>query len=132
LTDESNGTTNVPIATISRPSPGCATSKEPGHIMRTWLRPARRRGSDGLFQRGRGLEAHRLAGLHLDRIAGPRVQSLARLGLADGERPEARKGELAGFLQLLDHRVHEVARGTIGRRAGQFRRLLKHLGNKGL
>src|ERR1700722_4042874 len=131
LTDESNGTTSVPSATTRTPKPGWETSKEPGRITRTWLRSARRRVSDGLLQRRRSLEAHGLAGLYLDRLAGARVEPLARLGLAHGKGPEARQRELAGFLQLLDDRVHQIACRAVGRRAGQFGRILKHLGNEG-
>src|SRR3984957_16058164 len=131
LTDESNGTTSVPSPTTSTPNPGCETSKEPERITRTWLRSARRGGSDGLLQRRRSLEAHGLAGLHLDGLAGTRVEPLACLGLAHSKGSEARQGELAGFLQLLDDRVHQLACRAVGRRAGQFGRILKHLGNEG-
>src|SRR6478735_6094703 len=76
LTEESNGTTSVPSATTSTPNPGCPTRKEPGRVMRSWLRSASRCGSDRLLQCGRCLEAHGLAGLHLDRLAGARVEAL--------------------------------------------------------
>src|SRR4051794_32804257 len=91
FTDESNGTTSVPSAITSTPNPDRDISEEPGRITRSWLRAADVGGSDRLLQCRRGLESDGLAGLHLDRFAGARVEALARLGLANGESAETRK-----------------------------------------
>src|SRR5271157_1750106 len=143
FTIESSGTTSVPRHTtstsakggISRitvadsPMPKTARARPRSHA--AWPGQARREWSDRFFQCRRGLEAHGLAGLHPDRLAGARVQPLARLGLAHGERAETRQGELARLLQFLDDGVHQVAGGAIGRGAGQFRRTLQNLGDEG-
>src|SRR5579859_1658123 len=106
LTDESNGTTSVPSATTSTPKPAREAAGGDAAL-------------DRLLQRRRGLEAHRLASLHLDRFPGARIQSLARLGLAHGERAKAWQSKLAFLLQRLDHGVHKFASGAIRGGTGQ-------------
>src|SRR5271166_4352217 len=144
FTIESSGTTSVPRHTtstsakggISRitvadsPMPKTARARPRSHA--AWPGQARREWSDRFFQCRRGLEAHGLAGLHPDRLAGARVQPLARLGLAHGEGAEARQGELALFLQSLDDRIQQVTGGLIGGGTGQVGGVLQHLGDESL
>src|ERR1700722_15244334 len=119
LTDESNGTTSVPSATTSTPKPAPEAAGGDAALHR-------------LLQRGRGLEAHSLASLHLDGLAGARIQSLARLGLAHGKGAKARQGEFAFLLQRLDHGVHQFTSGAVRGGTSQRCGLLQYLRNERL
>jgi hypothetical protein len=86
--------------------------------------------SDRFLDRWRSLEAHGLAGLDLDRFAGPRVDALLRLGFADGEGAEVGQSELAVLFQFLDDRLDQISRGTGGGNPGDLSGPLNHGGNK--
>src|ERR1019366_2944387 len=130
FTDESNGTTKVPRPTTNTPNPGYRSASPPDRVIRTRSDCLSHDCSDRLFQCRRGLEANRLARLHLDRLAGPRIEALARLGLAHGERSEAGERELAALFQLFDDGVHQIARRAVGRGTCQIDRLFENLGEE--
>jgi hypothetical protein len=73
---------------------------------------------NGGLQVRRRFEAHGLAGLDLDRLAGARVHALARLGLPDREGAEARQGEPAGFFDLLDDGLDQIRSSAVCGDAG--------------
>src|ERR1700733_8882806 len=88
FTDESNGTTRVPSPTTKTPNPGYRSASLPDRVIRSRSDRLRHDVSDRLFQRRRGLETHRLARLHFDRFAGPRIEPLPRLRLPHRKRSE--------------------------------------------
>src|SRR5271165_4820428 len=129
FTDESNGTTSVPSPTTNTPNPGCRSAR-PDRVTRTRSDHGCHDFSDRLFQCWRGLETNRLARFHLDRLAGPRIEALPRLGLAHGERSEAGERELAALFQLFDDGVHQIAGRAVRRGSCQIDRVFENLGEE--
>src|SRR6185312_7410800 len=129
FTEESNGTTRVPRPTTAMPHPVLGRSARrwgtgPVRVIRARLQEPATVRSDSLFQCRGGLEAHGLAGLDLDRLAGAWIEALARLGLANGEGAEAGKGEFAGLFQLPHDGFHQIAGRAVRGGAGEFGGLL--------
>ena len=89
-------------------------------------------GLDGLLEVRARLEAHGLAGLDLNRLAGARVHCLAGLGLAHGEGAEGGQREPALALELTHDRLDQRAGGGIGRNTRAFGLLLDDRCNESL
>ena len=85
---------------------------------------------NGRFERRRSFEANRLAGLHLNRLAGARVHALARLGLLDREGAETWQREAAVLFQLLHNGLDQIRGGAVCGNAGDLGGVLDNLRNK--
>src|SRR5471030_2038840 len=88
-------------------------------------------GLDRLLQNWGSLETNGLACLDLDRLAGSRIERLARLCLANREGAETGECELPGLLHFLDDGVNQFIGSTVRGGAGNLRCLLEDLRDKG-